>query len=142
MGEIDRVLDDVALVLEIGGDVDGCVGDEQRPRIGRHVHEIDVAESAAGAQTALRSQHRMQQFVGMQRAFHQERGLARLHQSHGRGRGRLAMRRIDEPVTARYRPSPLARRCGSSLCGPTRIGAIRPACAASTAAPSALASQG
>ena len=35
MREIDRVLDDVDLRVEVGGDIDRCVGDDQRVRRGR-----------------------------------------------------------------------------------------------------------
>ena len=52
--QIDRVLDDVALGIEIGGDVDRGVGDEQRLRMGRHVHDEDMADPPGGAQAGLR----------------------------------------------------------------------------------------
>ena len=51
--QIDRVLDDVALGVEVGEDVDRRVGDEQRLGIGRHVHDEDVADPPRGAQAGL-----------------------------------------------------------------------------------------
>ena len=51
--QVDGVLDDVALGIEIGKDVDRRVGDEQRLGIGRHVHDEDVADPPRGAQAGL-----------------------------------------------------------------------------------------
>ena len=84
-------------VLEIGRDVHRGVRDQQGTRIARHVHQIDVAEPSAGAKTAVWSQYGMEQFVGVQRALHQQRRLAPLHQANGRNRRRLAIRDIDQP---------------------------------------------
>ena len=97
MREVDGVLHDVALLFEVGRDVHGRIGHQQRPRIARHVHQIDMAEPAAGAQPAVRRQHRVEQFVGMQRALHQQRGLAPFDQRDGLGRRGLAVRRVDQP---------------------------------------------
>ena len=47
--EVDRVLHDVAFGVEIGKDIDGRIGDEQCLRIGRHVHDEDVADPPRGA---------------------------------------------------------------------------------------------
>ena len=46
MRQVDGVLDDVALVLEVGIDVDRRVGDEERPRVSRRVHHKDMADAA------------------------------------------------------------------------------------------------
>ena len=51
--EVDRVLHDVGLVLSVGRDVDRGVGDQQQPRIGRHVHQEHVADAPRGAQAAV-----------------------------------------------------------------------------------------
>ena len=56
--QIDRVLDDVALGVEIGKNVDRGVGDEKRFRIGRHVHDEDMADAARRAQPGLAGRHR------------------------------------------------------------------------------------
>ena len=59
-----------------------------------------------------------------------------------RGRRRFAVRRVDDLEAARYRCRTVAPLPRSSPAGPTRIGTIRPAAAASTAPASALSSQG
>ena len=43
--QIDRVLDDVALGLEVGEDAYRGVGDENGFRVPRHVHDKDVADT-------------------------------------------------------------------------------------------------
>ena len=43
--QVNGVLDDVALRIEIGEDVDRRVGDQQGLRIGRHIHDEHVADS-------------------------------------------------------------------------------------------------
>jgi hypothetical protein len=48
--QIDDVLDDVALRIEIGINVDGGIGDEERLGIGRHVHDEDVTDPPRDAQ--------------------------------------------------------------------------------------------
>ena len=52
--EVDGVLDDVALGVEVGEDIDRGIGDEQRFRIGRHVHDEDVADAPRRAQAGRR----------------------------------------------------------------------------------------
>ena len=51
--QIDGVLNDVALGVEVGKDVDRGVGDEQRLGMGRHVHDEDVADPPRRAQAGL-----------------------------------------------------------------------------------------
>ena len=51
--QIDGILNDVPLGIEIGKDVDRCVGDEKRLGIGRHVHDEDVADAPRRAQAGL-----------------------------------------------------------------------------------------
>ena len=95
--EIDRVLQDVGLVLERRRDVDGRVGDDEHLVVGRHVHDEHMAHAAAGAQAVLARDHGPQQLVGVQAAFHQELGLALPHQLHGLRRRTVTVRRIDDP---------------------------------------------
>ena len=78
--EVDGVLDDVALGVEIGEDVDRGVGDEQRLGIGRHVHDEDVADAAGGAQAAALAVTAPHQFVGVQAALHQQLALGLVDQ--------------------------------------------------------------
>ncbi len=80
MREIDGVLHDVALFLQGRSDVHRGIRDQERPRIRRHIHEIDVAEPPLRAQSCVGRDHRVHQFVRMQRAFHQQRRLAGAHQ--------------------------------------------------------------
>ena len=122
--EIDGVLADVDLVLQRRRDVDRGVGDDEDLVIRRHVHDEHVTEPAAGAQTRLPRHDRAQQLVRVQAAFHQQLGLALADQVDGLRRGRMAVRRVDDPVLARDRCRSSSRPRGSSRPGPTRIGVI------------------
>ena len=140
--EIDGVLDDVALGIEVGKDVDRGVGDEQRLGVGRHVHDEDVADPPLGAQARRLCGDAAHQFVGVQAALHQQLALARVDQLDGLCRGRLAVRGIDELEAADVEA---VLGCAVSLifaAGPTRIGLMMPASAASTTPRSELSSQG
>ena len=99
--QVDRVLDDVALGVEVGEDVDRRVGDEQRLRIGRHIHDEDMADPPRRAQAGLADAvDRPHQLVGVQAALHQQLALALVDQLDGpRGRG-FAVRRVDDLETA------------------------------------------
>ena len=55
MGEVDRVLDDVDLVLQRRSDVHRRVGNDQRLGVGGHVHDETVADAPRGAQAAFRA---------------------------------------------------------------------------------------
>ena len=96
MGEVDGVLNDVALLLEIGRDVHRRVGHQQRARIARHIHQIHMAEPPARVQAAVRRQHGVQQLVGVQRALHQKRRLASVDGCDGLGRRCDAMGDVDQ----------------------------------------------
>ena len=61
--EVDGVLHDVALVGQRRDDVDRGVGDEDRSRITRHVHDVDVADSAAGPKAGIGRHDRMHELV-------------------------------------------------------------------------------
>ena len=115
VGEVDGVLDDVDLVLQVGADVDGGVGDEQRARIGRHVHDEHVADAprrcAGRWPTATTARH---QLVGVQAALHERLDLARAGQRDRRLGGRVAVLGGDDPVGRRGRPSRRRRPRGSS----------------------------
>ena len=104
-GEIDRVLADVGLVLERRRDVDRGIGDDQDLVIGRDVHDEDVADPASRAQPALTRHHRAEELVGVQAAFHQQLGLALTNQLHRLGRGRVAVRRVDDPQLPEVDPA-------------------------------------
>ena len=112
--EIDRVLADIDLVLERRGNVDGRIGDDQDLVVGRHVHDEDVADAAAGPKPGLPRHHGAQQLVGVQAALHQQLGLTLAHQLHGLGRRCVAVRRIDDPDLAEVDPVLLSRPRGSS----------------------------
>ena len=97
--EIDSVLDDVALAVEIGKDIDRRVGYEDGLGIRRHVHDKDVADAPIGPQPADLGGHGAHDFVGMQAALHQDLALAFVDQLHTPGGGRgLGWRRIDDFV--------------------------------------------
>ena len=99
--EVDGVLDDVALGVEVGEDVDRRVGDEERLRVAGHVHDEDVADAPLGAQAGRRGGDLPHQFVGVQAALHQELALALADQRDGlrpRRRGCAARRRSARPA--------------------------------------------
>ena len=77
MREVDRVLDDIDLVLERRRDVDGRVGDDQRIGMTGNVHDEAMADATRGANAAFPRHHRPHDFVGVEAAFHQRLGLAR-----------------------------------------------------------------
>ena len=118
--QIDRVLDDVALDVEIRENVDRRIGDEQRLGIGRHVHDEDVADAPRGTQPGRRRCHRSHQFVGVQAALHQQFALGRVDQFDRLGGGGLAVRRS----TISYRPisRPCLSRDRHDLCRRARPG--------------------
>jgi hypothetical protein len=96
--EIDGVLDDVALGIEVGRDVDRGIGEEQRFGVGRHVHHKDVADASRGTQSGLRRGDFVHQLVGVEAALHQELALGLPDQLHALRRSRLAVRYIDNLV--------------------------------------------
>ena len=70
--QIDDILNNVALGIEVGKNIDRSVGDEQRFGVGRHVHNEDVAYSPRRTQAGVRGSNSPHEFVGMQAAFHQQ----------------------------------------------------------------------
>ena len=71
MSKIDGVLNNVHLGVEVGGDVHGRVGNDERLLVSRHVHDEAVADPALGANTAFPRDHRSHEFVGVEAALHQ-----------------------------------------------------------------------
>ncbi|CPM93354.1 Uncharacterised protein [Bordetella pertussis] len=103
----DRVAHDVGLGFQVGEDVDGRIGDEQRLGIGGHVHDEHMADAALGAQPGVARHDLVHQFVGMQAALHQQAGLPAAHQlDRGGGRG-VAVRRIDDGRPAQVQAAAL-----------------------------------
>jgi hypothetical protein len=80
MGEIDRVLKNVDLLGQSGGDVDCGVGNDQWLGMTGNIHYETVAEPAGGAQAAVTFHHFGHEFVGMEAALHQSLGLALAHE--------------------------------------------------------------
>ncbi len=98
MCKVDRVLDDVDLVFQRRGDVDRRVGDDQRFLVRRHVHDEAMADAARGAQPAFAADDGGHQFVGVQAALHQQLAFGFANELHGLGRGRFAVRCVDNLV--------------------------------------------
>ena len=94
--EVDGVLDDVALGIEVGEDVDRRVGDEQRLAVARHVHDEDMADAPVGAQAGGRRRDFAHQLVGVEAPFHQELGLALADQRDRAGGRGVAVRGVDD----------------------------------------------
>ena len=94
--QIDRVLDDVALGVEIGEYVDCGVGDEKRLGIGRHIHDENMADAPRRAQARARRGNRPHELVGMQAALHQQLALRLVDEFDRLCGGRIAMRDVDD----------------------------------------------
>ncbi len=109
--EIDGVLDDVALGHEIRRDVHGGIRDEQRLRMGRNVHDEDVADAPPGAKSCLPLGDRAQQLVRMQASFHQQLGLARANELDRFLRRGLAVRDVDDLDACDVEAERTWRRC-------------------------------
>ena len=90
--ELDGVLDDVDLVFERRVNVEGGIGDEERPRIVRSVDDEDVAHAPSGMQLFL-VDDRAHEFVGVEAALHQRFHLAVACQRDRLGRCRVAVLR-------------------------------------------------
>ena len=72
--QIDRVLHDVDLPVEVGRDVDGGVGDDQRVLVTGHVHHEAMADAARRADAGVARHNSAHQLVGVQAALHQSLG--------------------------------------------------------------------
>ena len=81
--EVDRVLADVALVVESRLDVDRCVGHDQQLVVGGNIEDIYVADATIGAQPSVARHHSREQLVGMLAPLDQQRDLSRSRQLHG-----------------------------------------------------------
>ena len=64
------------LVVEFRLDVDGGIRDEQRARVGWGVHDEHVGDPATGAQAGVGLHRGLEQFVGVQAAFHESLEVA------------------------------------------------------------------
>ena len=76
MRQVDRVLHDVNFVFEIGRNVDRRIGDKQRARVSRRIHNEHMRNSSRRAQACVALHHRLQQLVSVQTAFHQRQCIA------------------------------------------------------------------
>ena len=96
MRQFDGVLDDVYLVFQRRRDVDGGIGNQQWPVIGRHIHQENVADPAIGAQAIGTRDDLTHQLVGVQAAFHQCLGIAGAYQRNCQRCRVMAVRGIDD----------------------------------------------
>jgi hypothetical protein len=86
------------LVLEIWIDVDGGIGDDDRPLIGRHDKAETVADAPLGPEAGGAAPEPPQQLVGVQAALHHCVGFAGPHQRHRPLRGMVTVLRRLDPV--------------------------------------------
>src|SRR5262249_39120788 len=102
--EIDCVLNDIALGIKIGEDIDCSIRDEQRVWICRYVEDEDVADTTCSAQPGFRVGHRAHQFVGGQTALHQDFTHSRLNEFDGFFCCCIAVRGVDnfDPVQIQF----------------------------------------
>ncbi len=142
-GEVDGVLHDVALGGEVGLDVERRVGDEQRPRIARHVHDEDVAHPARRCRSPVRGggdDAAAAPACAASPSSARRRGRrARARPRSPRPRGCARWPRSARPAMSISCASAAARMRSSR---PTSTGTISPACAAWTAPSSASRSTG
>ena len=96
MREIDRVLDDVDLRVEVGGDIDRRVCDNQRVRVAGHIHDEAMADTALSADSAPLRYDRTHQLIGMEAAFHQRFRSTGANLLDSLGCGRMAVFRVDK----------------------------------------------
>ena len=89
--EVNRILNDVPLGIEIRKDIDGRIGDEERLRMARHVHNENVADPPGGSQTGTRAGNCSHELVGVQAALHQQLAPRFMDQLDRLGGGRFAM---------------------------------------------------
>ena len=80
MSQFNGILDDVGFVPEFRRDVDGRVGNHDRTRVGRYVHQKHMADPSVRSQPGRARNDRRHQFVSVQAAFHERFGLAVAHQ--------------------------------------------------------------
>ena len=83
----------------------------------------------------------MHQFIRVQAALHEQGALRLADQRDAKGRGRMAVRRIDDAVIAEFEPA-LLRHGFDLVARPHQDGSTRPISAASMAPRSEVSSQG
>ena len=95
MGEINGIVDDVELFAQCRADVERGIGDHQRFGIHRHIETENMRHAPPCSEGGAR-QHRMQQFIGMQTALHQQLDLACSRHIGGLVGGGMAVGNIDQ----------------------------------------------
>ena len=108
------VLDDVALGIEIGKDVDGRVSDEERFGIGRHIHDEDMADPPCCAQAGLARGYLTHELVRVQAALHQELAFGFVDKFNCLCRCRFAVGHVDNLKTIDVQGQARAQRRKSS----------------------------
>jgi hypothetical protein len=108
-------LHDVDLGRQIGGDIHRRIGDQQRARIGRHIHQKNVADAPVGAQAVGLVHHFAYQLVGVQGALHQrlEETLA-CQRDAGFRRG-VTVRHVEELAAGEIQLELLGQRADALL---------------------------
>ena len=141
MRQLDRILDDVDLFLERRCDVYRRIRDDQRLRIGRHVHHEAVAYASCSTQSGVALDDRAHQLIRVKASLHQRLGPAFAYDRDRLLGGGMTERSILDRQPADSIPHCLATASMRER-GPTRIGEMRPRRAASRAPSSELWSQG
>src|SRR4051794_12800949 len=95
MRKVDRVLNDVALLLQRRRDIHGGIGDDEHRLMAGDVHHEAMADAASSAQS-LPTNHGAHQFVGMETSLHQGFRLSRFDESDGLLGGLLAVGSLDQ----------------------------------------------
>ena len=139
--QIDRILDDVAFDVEVRGDIDRGVGDEDGLGIGRHVHDEDVTDAPGGPKSGRTGGDGPHQFVGVQAALHQQLTLRLADHLDRFRRRRVAVRHVDDLRTFERDAVLLGDRL-DLVCGADQHGLMMPSWAASIAPRSEVSSHG
>ena len=92
--QVNGVLHNVNFVHQAGPDVQGSVSHHQGLGVHRHIKTKDMRHAPAGAQTGL-GQDRMQQFVGVQTALHEDFHMPLGRHLSGHVSGSVAVRHVD-----------------------------------------------
>ena len=96
MGDVDGVLDNVALGSKVGGDIDGRICDQKWFFVGRHIKHIDVAHAPFGLKTINRINNCVHQLVRMKGSLHDSIHLARFGKRDGGNGCSVAVRGVDD----------------------------------------------
>ena len=93
--QINDILNDIALDVEVGKNIDRSVGNEEGFAIGRYIHDEHMANPTGRTQTGFAGSHFAHELVGVQAALHQELAFGFMNELDRLCRRRLAVWHVD-----------------------------------------------